>query len=103
MCVVRPRWGARPSGWTECLRFKVWHDVPCRVFSILVSCQMENLIMLRICSAIGLAALSAGFLFHWVMGDEIGPFVSTAKESLRDQFVGMVDKYELELKKAEAE
>lgn len=59
--------------------------------------------MLRNCIAVGLAVLAAGFLFYWVMGDEIGPFVSTAKESLRDQFVGLVDEYELELKKAEAE
>ena len=59
--------------------------------------------MLRNCIAIGLAVLAAGFLFYWVMGDEVGPFVTTAKQSLRDQFVGMVDKYELELKKAEAE
>ena len=59
--------------------------------------------MLRNCVAIGLAALAAGFLFYWVLGDDIGPFMSTAKQSLRDQFVGLVDQYELELKKAEAE
>ena len=58
--------------------------------------------MLRNCIAIGLAVLAAGFLFYWVMGDEIGPFVSTAKQSLRDQFAGMVDEYELELEKAKA-
>ena len=53
--------------------------------------------------AIGLVVLATAFLFHWIMGDEVGPFVSTAKKSLRDRFVGMVDTYEHELEKAEAE
>jgi chromosome segregation ATPase len=47
-----------------------------------------------------LIVLCAGFALHWIMGEDFGPWVSSAKMSVREQFVKLVDDYSLELEKA---
>lgn len=49
-----------------------------------------------------LIVLCAGFAMHWIMGDDFGPWVSSAKMSVKEQFVKLVDEYEMELEKAKA-
>lgn len=49
-----------------------------------------------------LIVLCAGFALHWIMGEDFGPFISSAKTSVRDQLAGLVDEYSMELEKAKA-
>jgi chromosome segregation ATPase len=48
----------------------------------------------------GLLVLLGGLFLNWIMGDDFGSWVSSARTSLRDQLASLVDEYTLELEKA---
>lgn len=49
-----------------------------------------------------LIAACGGLMLPWLLGRDFGPWFSTAKESLKQRFVKLVDEYELELEKAKS-
>lgn len=58
--------------------------------------------MLRKSFACLLIIVCVGFFLRWLLGDDFGPWVDTAKESVKERFVKLIDEYQVELKKAQA-
>ena len=60
----------------------------CRFYKHLIAC-----VLILLCIV---------FSLRWIMGDDFGPWVSSAKTSAREQLASLVDSYSMELEKAKA-
>ncbi len=49
-----------------------------------------------------LIVVCVGCAMHWILGEDFGPWVSSAKTSARGQLATLVDSYSMELEKAKA-